>query len=281
MKVKRIVFCALVVGSRVLAQTQDYPVGVRAQAMGGSGVACAVDPEGQLLNPALVAELSAWAATAFYSHPFGVQEITLSSLCLRGRIGAIAGGAALLRLAHESFQDQVGEFTLAHSFSVTRRAPAGQSSGLRFSWGVQVAVREIAITHYGATRTLIASMGGVAQLNSRLTWGAKLGNLFDAKIGTAHEPLPREMCLGIACLLKPGAVFQLDAYKESDFPLEWRGGVEYRVLAPLSLRLGLSSNPNRLTCGFALWLRPLLLQIAVFSHTDLGWTQQYAVTLQK
>ena len=47
------------------AHGQDYALGARAQALGGSGVAHAVDPEAQLLNPALLAELDSWGATVF------------------------------------------------------------------------------------------------------------------------------------------------------------------------------------------------------------------------
>ena len=125
----------------------------------------------------------------------------------------------------------------------------------------------------------IGGAGCVARLSESFAWGAKLGNLFNAKLGAA-EPLPREMSLGLAYVPKTGAALQLDLYKESDFPLEVRGGIEYRVLQPLALRLGLSSNPDRLTCGMALRLRPLLLHVTAFSHAELGWTQQYAVTFQ-
>jgi hypothetical protein len=118
-------------------------------------------------------------------------------------------------------------------------------------------------------------------LNDHFTWGVKLGNVFNARIGKTVEPLPREMSVGLGYMPKPGAVFQLDFYKESGFPLEVRGGMEHRVLSPLSLRMGISTSPDRLTCGLALWLRPAVLHVTAFSHPDLGWTQQYAVTLRK
>jgi hypothetical protein len=276
MKVKGIVVTELLLCCWSFAGSQDYPLGVRAQAMGGSGVAFAADPEGQLLNPALPAERGEWAATVFYSHPFGIREIGLSSLCLRGRLDKIACGAAFIRLAHEYFEDQFYQLTLAHSFSFPNKRGTA-----RLSCGLQAVLREIHILNYGKARAFVTNFGCVARLSEHFRWGAKLGNFLNARIGEAVETLPQEVCVGLGYFPKAGAVFQLDFYKESDFPLEVRGGIEYRVLAPLSLRMGISSNPDRLTCGLALWLRPAVLHVTAFSHPDLGWTQQYAVTLRK
>ncbi len=280
MKVKLFVAAAVIM-CRALVQGQDYPLGVRAQALGGSGVAFASDPEGQLLNPALLAGLNGWGATVFYSHPFGVREIALSSLCLRGQIDKFACGGAIVRLAHESFEDQLFQFSLARSFSFQKKSSSRTSHPARLAFGLQAGVREIGIPGYGKTHAVIVNFGTVARLNEQLVWGARLGNLFDAKIGAAREPLPREMSLGISYIPKSITVFQFEVYKESDFPLEFRGGVEYRVLPPLSLRMGIGSSPDRLTFGMALWLRFVVFHFAAFSHDDLGWTQQYAVTLRK
>ncbi len=276
MKVKGIVSTILLFCCCTLSTGQDYALGVRAQAMGGSGVAFATDPEGQLVNPALPAELAGWAATVFYSHPFGIREIALSSLCLHGRLDKIACGAAVIRLAHEYFDDHFYQLTFARSCALPNK------QGTRhLACGLQAMLREIHIPNYGKARAFIANLGCTARLNDHFTWGAKLGNLFNGKIGKAAEPLPREMSMGLGYMPKAGAVFQLDFYKESDFPLEVRGGIEYRVLSPLSLRMGISTSPDRLTCGLALWLRPAVLHVTAFSHPDLGWTQQYAVTLCK
>ncbi len=280
MKVKGIVATALLLGG-TFALSQDYPLGARAQAMGGSGVAFAAEPEAQLLNPALLAELDKWGATVFYSHPFGMREIVLSSLCLRGQLGKIAGGAALVRLGHENFEDRCYQLSLAHAFSFRKKTSPQTQPPARISFGLLAAWREIQISNYGQTRAFLAGLGCVARLGGHFVWGAKLGNLLHAKMGAAREPLPREMSVGFGYFPRAGAVFQFDVYKESAFPLEVRGGIEYRVVSPLSLRLGISSNPDRLTCGMALWLRQVCLHITVFSHADLGWTQQYAVTLQK
>jgi hypothetical protein len=152
MKVKGIVSTALLFCCCTPVAGQDYALGVRAQAMGGSGVAFAADPEGQLLNPALPAELAGWAATMFYSHPFGIREIALSSLCLHGRLDKIACGAAFIRLAHEYFEDQFYQLTLARSLAL----PDKQGTA-RLAFGLQMVLREIHIPDYGKARAFITN----------------------------------------------------------------------------------------------------------------------------
>jgi hypothetical protein len=72
----------------------------------------------------------------------------------------------------------------------------------------------------------------------------------------------------------------MDLYKQNNFAEEWRIGIETNPLSPLLLRLGVGTNPDRLTAGFALRVSKLSLQFAAFSHSDLGWTEQFAVTLR-
>ena len=49
MKVKRIVLCSIVIWPS-FSLGQNYALGIRSQAMGGSGIAYARDPESQLSN---------------------------------------------------------------------------------------------------------------------------------------------------------------------------------------------------------------------------------------
>lgn len=277
MKVKGIVSMAALLGWS-WASGQDYPLGVRTQALGGSGAAFAFDAEGQLLNPALPAGLEGWSAALFYSHPFGIREIALSSLCLAGGFDKSAFGLALVRLGHENFEDHFYQIALAYDFFSAPQSSSRTNS--RLALGLQAVWRDLRISNYGRAHALIVNFGSVARWGEHFSWGAKIGNLLNAKFGAAAEPLPRELSFGIGYQPRPGAVLQFDIYKEDGFPLEMRGGVEYRVLAPLSLRLGLGSNPDRLTCGLAVWLRPVIFQATAFSHADLGWTQQYGVTLR-
>lgn len=275
MKVKHILWWTVLAGAG-FAQTQDYALGIRAQAMGGSGVALAQEAEGQLQNPALLAELPAWSATAFYSRPFGLPELSLSSLALAGRIGGLSFGSSAVALGHDLLRDQTLQIAVARRWQFRSRPAAAA-----FAFGLQLGVQQKHIVNYGQSQSFVLNAGVVARLNDKLVWGLAAGNLTHARAGRGRERLPRHLSCGVGYVPGSALTAQFDLYKQPQFPLEWRLGFELTLWPPLRLRLGGSENPDRFTCGLALAARPALVQITVFSHADLGWTRQVALTLRR
>lgn len=278
MKVKKIVLAMTIVWA-CAASAQDYPLGIRAQAMGGSGVSLAKDAEGQYHNPALLAELATFNATLFYSRLFGLSELPLSSAAVAGRLGKFGLGGSAVRLGHDLFHEQLFQLALAHAWQFrTARPGAGTSS---MSFGMQFVLKQTRIAQYGEQQTLLVNIGVLAHLSEQWAWGMAAGNLLGAKTGGTQERLPRHVTLGLSYAPDARFAAQVDLYKQSDFSPEWRIGFEVGVLAPLLLRLGINENPDRFTCGLALLTRPLIVHVTAFSHVDLGWTQQMAITLRR
>jgi hypothetical protein len=117
------------------------------------------------------------------------------------------------------------------------------------------------------------------RLSNALMLGSAFGNLFNAALGQQNEKLPRTACFGFAYFPTSTLTLQADLYKQNNFSEEWRIGIEANPWSPLLLRTGIGTNPDRLTFGLALRVLKLSLQFAAFSHPDLGWTEQFAVTL--
>ncbi len=275
MKVKHILWWIVLAGAG-FAQTQDYALGVRAQAMGGSGVALAQEAEGQLQNPALLAELPAWSATAFYSRPFGLPELSLSSLAFAGRISGLSFGGSAVVLGHDLLRDQTLQIALARRWQFRNRPAAAA-----FALGLQFGVQQKHIVNYGQSQSFVLNAGVVARLNDKLVWGLAAGNLTHAQAGRGRERLPRHLGCGVGYVPGSALTAQFDLYKQPPFPLEWRLGFELALWPPLRLRLGGSENPDRFTCGLALTTRPVIIHLTTFSHADLGWTRQVALTLRR
>ncbi len=272
MKVKPFVWMLMLLSSRVVV-AQDYNLGARAQALGGSGVACATDPEGQFINPAALAQVPGSAVTLFYSRPFGIKEITLSSVAASTAFGKISFGGAIVHLAQAQFDDQTYQLTLAAKISLLA---ARRSEAKHFLLGVQSAWRRVRIAGYETLHSGRMNAGLVVPITPRLAWGAVFGNV----IGSGREQQPRSLALGLH--YRPSTRFtgQIDLYKQSGFAQEIRSGIELALFSPLLLRAGIATNPDRFTIGLAFAFQPVTLHFTTFSHFDLGWTQQYAATLR-
>jgi hypothetical protein len=268
MKVKH--FVILVLASiETLASAQEFPLGIRGQALGGASVARGRDAEALLDNPALLVNLSGSTLTLFYTNPFGLKELRLSSFSGNTSYARVAFGAAVVDFGNSLYRDRRYHVALARAFLPSQKLAVGFSTTLR----------HLRITNYGDDSALLFNLGTQLRLSEALALGSAFTNLLDAAIGQQQEKLPHSVCFGLAYSPTSAATLQIDLYKQNNFSEEWRLGVEVNPLSPLLLRLGIGTNPDRLTTGIALRVFKFNLQFAAFSHTDLGWTEQFAVTL--
>lgn len=267
MKVKQIVFLALVTIDTI-ALAQEFPLGVRAQALGGASVAKGHEAEALFANPALLNDLSGLTFTAFYSHPFGIKELRLSSFSASASKSGLALGAAVVDFGNAIYRDRW------YHLAISRNVLPKQ----RLAFGLGATLRHLRITGYGDDSAMLLNFGTQLRLSESLTLGSAISNFLNAAIGQQQEKLPRSASLGFAYAPTTTLTLQAEVYKQNNFPEEWRLGIEANPLPPLLLRTGIATNPDRLTFGLALRLLKINLQFAAFSHTDLGWTQQFAVT---
>ncbi len=268
MKVKLFVVLALM-SIETLAVAQEFPLGIRSQALGGASVAKGREAEALLDNPAALANLTGSTLTIFYTNPFGIKELRLNSFSAGTNFANSAFGAAFVDFGNALYRDRRLHLAVARRFL----------SAQRLALGVSGALRQLRISGYGDGSAMLLNLGTQFRVSDSFLFGSALTNLLDATIGRQKEKLPRSVCFGFAYLPAPTLTLQMDVYKQNDFPEEWRIGIEMNPLPPLLLRIGTGTNPDRLTCGFALRVFKFSLQFTAFSHTDLGWTEQFAVTL--
>lgn len=268
MKVKQIIVLLLCVIDAVVF-AQEYPLGVRAQALGGAAVAKGREAEALFENPALLAEIPELTLTAFYSQPFGIKELRLNSLAGSISWWGFAFGLALVDFGNDLYGDRRYHLAVARNVLSTRRLALG-ASGM---W------RHLRIRGYGDASALLLNVGLQLRMSESFTLGSAFTNLLNAGIGHRSERLPQSVCFGIAYAPTTTVLLQMDVYKQNPFPEEWRIGIEAKPFSLLLLRTGIATNPDRLSFGLALKFFRTSLQFTMYSHTDLGWTQQYAITL--
>lgn len=269
MNVKRFSWLALVALFVVKAAGQPYPLGVRSQAMAGAGTAHAEDAEAIFANPALLSRLPGASATFLYSRPFGLDEIKLVSAAAAAKVSGFACGLAVIHFGDELYRDRYVQATVAHQLA----------NGLPLAVAAAINVRHLWIRGYGSALTLGLNLGTVSWLSPKFQWGVFLGNVNQPAIGAAREKTPQAVSLGVAFFPRADWTLQLDFHREYEFSEELRFGVESRALRVLHLRLGAATGPDRFTAGFAIILRHAALHLAATSHSDLGTTVFYAISL--
>jgi hypothetical protein len=118
-------------------------------------------------------------------------------------------------------------------------------------------------------------------LNPKVRGGVFLTNLNHPEMGASGEKISPAVCAGMALAPRDGWTIQLDYYHELGFSDEIRFGVESRVLPILLVRFGGASNPDRFSAGLAIEFGHAVLQAAANTHSDLGTTQFYAISLNR
>jgi hypothetical protein len=243
MKVKQIVILVFAI-SDTLALAQEFPIGVRAQALGGTSVALGREAEVVLANPALLADLSGLTFTAFYTQPFGIKELRLNSFSTSASITPLVFGAAVVDFGNTIYRDRW------YHLAISRHLLPKQKLAL----GLSATLRHLRITGYGDDSAMLFNLGTQLRLSESLALGSAFTNLLNAAIGQQQEKLPRSASLGLAYVPTSTMTLQLEVYKQNRFPEEWRLGIEVSPVAPLLLRTGIATNPDRLTFGLALRL---------------------------
>jgi hypothetical protein len=150
-----------------------------------------------------------------------------------------------------------------------------------FSFGLSVQLRHLSIRGYGSATALSANAGTAFQLNSRIRGGIFVTNINQPEVGASRERMPPSAGAGVAYTPHRGWTLQLDYFHELGFNDEVRFGAETRVLPMLVVRLGAASNPDRFSAGLAIDLGHVALQAAATTHSDLGTTQFYAISLAR
>lgn len=269
MNVKTLSAAMMIVLLAVKSWAQPYPVGVRMQAMGGSGAAEPRDAEAIYSNAALLSELRGASMTLFYTRPFGLREVNLASLAASARVAGFGLGVAMIDFGDEVYHDQYYHAAAARRF--------GEKSA--FALGLSVQLRHLSIRGYGSATALGINLGTAFQFNSKIRGGVFITNVNQPELGEAREKISPTVCAGMAFSPREGWTLQLDYYREIGFDDEIRFGAETRVLPMLLLRVGGASNPDRFSAGLAIELGHAALQAAANTHSDLGTTQFYAISL--
>ena len=252
---------SVVPASTSLAQT-SMEGGARSAALGGAATALEGDAWGEA-NPATWATLSGRAVSFFATEAFGLDALRLGAVQYvePTRIGAFAVGVRTF--GFEQYRETHGALGYARSFAF--------DSVRTLSVGGSVTYEQLAIEGFGSAGAVALSVGWLARVLPDVLVGFHATNLNRAELA-GREALPRTFALGAAYRPVPSLQVLLDAYKDVDFPVSIRGGLEVLPVPALALRAGVATQPTRFTAGAGVRLGWIAADVAAERHEALGWT---------
>jgi comEA protein len=99
-------------------------------------------------------------------------------------------------------------------------------------------------------------------------------------MGRANEKLPQTFCTGISIVPIDNLILNLDMFKDSIFPLEFRCGIEYLLFHRIALRSGFSTEPAQFCAGLGFLFSHFEVDYAATTHQSLGLTHHLSFQLK-
>lgn len=234
------------------------PIGSRAISMGSAYVAVADRPEAIFFNPAGLSQSQNTSLSFFISHLYGLKELTVEALSsiFPVRYGGLGitiqtFGGALYR-----------ESSLAFGFG--RQFLNGIHGGVFFR-SVHLQIQK-----YGSDFAWIVGGGCLFQLTDRLTLGFSVSNINHATIGQQRESIPQITRLGICYRPVANTLLSLEMDKDTQYPLELKGGFEIRLIPKFNFRCGFGKEPSTVSGGIGLIWNSFSLDYGLSIHPTLG-----------
>lgn len=195
--------------------------------------------------------------------PYGMSALAVYSaafiLPLKNGTGAIATS----KYGNTYYNEQKVNLAYAHKIDF-------------MSLGAAVNVSRINISEYGSRTAIIGQLGGRAELNPKLVFGANIYNLNLAKISKG-ENLPVIMQAGLCWQAIESVSLLLETEKELTSNQSIKTGLEYKIKDFLFLRSGFSTAPAKAHLGIGLQNRKWDVNYAGITNPFLGMSHYFSL----
>ncbi|HEV7379888.1 MAG TPA: hypothetical protein VGN64_08855 [Dyadobacter sp.] len=238
-----------------------YPIGARSWGIANASVARR-DYSYGFVNMAALGGVRETSAFSSYSSHFGFEGI-----------GTFAAGAIM------PVHDELGMAVTVQRFGdkLYNQSAIGIAAGHqigRFSLGLKANYLQHAISAPSLSfsrRAVVFEFGGIVTLSSRLFFGAHVFNLTQSSYSGGYgRRVPTVLRAGFTYQPQSNLTLSAEMEKDTDQPLAFKTGLEYKVWKQLFLRTGVASRPLTSHFGAGFKARSYLIDYAVHTHTQLG-----------
>ena len=252
--------------SSIISFGQFETSGARSSALGGNSIT-QHDVFSVQNNQAGLGFVKTTSVGAFFENRFLVKQLNHSSF-----LAAIPVKKGTFGISYNGFgytQFKQDKFGIAYGILLSEN----------FSVGVQLNYHSLRLGDiYGKTNALTAALGFQGKLSKQVTVAAHVLNPNRTKLADYNnERMPSAIKLGIQYAYSEKLNLQLEADKNSNSKLNFKGGVEYMPAQDFYLRFGVTSNPNLFSFGTGFKINSIKIDISSSYHSVLGFSPQVAL----
>ncbi|MCX6135838.1 MAG: hypothetical protein NTU47_18700 [Ignavibacteriales bacterium] len=246
---------------------QNSGRGARPNALANAFVAVGNSPWSSEYNPAgLVTCPEAELAVFMNPQQFGLKELRTISVA----------GVVPLHLA--SLGIVAGQFGFDLYRETTCTLAIGKAVDDGIAVGGAINVIRISVERYGVVTASSCDAGALVDVAEGLRIGFEWKNVSGSKIGASGEALPQVQDVGICYTFGESSLLAVGLEKDIRFPFELKVGYEQELLHALTMRFGMSSNPEKISVGLGVHFGGIEFSYAGLSHPQLGWTHQVEIS---
>lgn len=204
----------------------------------------------------------------FYSpSPFGFKELANGYLCVNQPFSFGSFGFGAMAYGFDLYKEN--RFTAAFS----KQLAAGYFAG------VSVNYQTVSIKNYGNSGTLFFNAGFLCSPVKNLYWGFYVNNFTRSTIGGEQDQIPTVFNSGFCYTPKEKLFINAAIEKDIDYDPSLKFGIDYAIIPLLSLRMGLSTEPETFTAGLGINYLYFNCDYSILNHPDLGMTHQFGIII--
>ncbi|MDX2196299.1 MAG: hypothetical protein NW207_07770 [Cytophagales bacterium] len=247
------------------AAGEYFPIGARAIGMANTA-APLTDHWGAFNNIASMADIKYIHTGFFYERRNGQFDM----MALTGSMPTKYGNGALgvYRFGDSRYSDTRINFGWAHKINMV-------SLGIQAEYLQSMAAQEANEKQPELNRTnLLLNFGGIANVTSKLRFGAHIYNIFQAKYASyKEEKIPTIMKIGASFIPFDKLMINGEVEKDVEKKETYKMGMEYAIIQNLKFRTGFNIQPDKYFMGLGYNTHGFYLDYAVSLHQQLGMSQ--------
>jgi hypothetical protein len=277
---------ALLLAAPAHALFEDLEMSPRARSLGGAYAGLSSDASGIFYNPAGLVGIEGRDLRGSWFRPFdlGFHRANAVAFAMPWRDwGTFGVGYSDYRA---EWEDEVlaveRAFTLSHALVLMEDLSSSLAFGYNLNlYNLDYPALSVSGLDLGSQTTLGVDVGFLATLRERTTAGVFAKNLNNPTVGDpVEDDLPQRVSGGIAYRPYEGVVTAVEMEKQLGEDVQLHGGVEFRVVEPLSLRFGAQTKPNLFDVGVGLEWQRVQVDLAYTHHPVLDHTIRYGLGLK-